>query len=78
MESALTGLGLPRNQFFSSLISFNVGVELGQITIILLAYFLVGKWFGEKPWYRKRIVYPVSIAIAAIGFYWTIERIFFV
>ena len=76
--SALTGLGLPRNQFFSSLISFNVGVELGQITIILLAYFLVGKWFGEKPWYRKRIVYPVSIAIAAIGFYWTIERIFFV
>jgi len=75
--SALTELGLPRNQFFTSLITFNLGVELGQVTIILLAWFSVGKWFGSKPWYRKRIVIPVSIVIAAIALYWTIQRIFF-
>ena len=75
--SALTELGLPKNQFFTSLITFNIGVELGQITIILLAWFLIGKWFADKPWYRKRIVIPISLIIAIIGLYWTIERTFF-
>jgi hypothetical protein len=75
--SVLSDLGMPQNRFFTSLIMFNVGVELGQITVILIAWFLVGKWFSQKPWYRKRIVIPVSAVIAAIGLYWTIERTFF-
>lgn len=75
--SVLTDLGLPKDKFFTSLITFNVGVELGQISIILLAWILVGKWFADKPWYRKRIVIPVSAVIAIIGLYWTIERTFF-
>ena len=75
--SALTQLGLPQNAYFSSLIMFNLGVELGQITVILTAYFLLGKAFGNKPYYRKRIVIPLSIIIAAIAAYWTVERIFF-
>ena len=75
--SALNEIGLPRNAFFTSLISFNVGVELGQIAIILAAYLLIGVWFSKEVWYRKRVVYPMSIAIALIASYWTIERIFF-
>lgn len=75
--SALTELGLPKNQFFTSLITFNVGVELGQITIILLCWILIGKWFSDKPWYRQRIVIPISALIALVGLYWTIERTFF-
>lgn len=75
--SALTELGLPKNQFFTSLITFNVGVELGQITVILATWFLIGKWFAHKVWYRKRIVIPISAVIAIIGLYWTIERAFF-
>lgn len=75
--SALSELGLPKDQFLTSLITFNVGVELGQFTIILLAWLLIGKWFNKKPWYKKRVVIPISLVIAAISFYWTIERIFF-
>jgi len=75
--SALTELGLPQNAYFSSLIMFNLGVELGQISVILVAYFLIGKIFGNKPYYRKRVVIPLSILIAAIAAYWTVERIFF-
>jgi hypothetical protein len=75
--SVLTDLGLPKDKFFTSLITFNVGVELGQICIILLAWILFGKWFSDKTWYRKRIVIPVSAIIAIIGLYWTIERTFF-
>ena len=75
--SALTELGLPKNGYFTSLIMFNLGVELGQITVILAAFFLLAKPFGNKPYYRKRIVVPLSCIIAAIALYWTVERIFF-
>jgi hypothetical protein len=75
--SALGQLGLPKTSYFTSLLMFNLGVELGQITVILLAWFLLAKWFGDKPYYRKAIVIPLSIIIGLIASYWVIERIFF-
>ena len=75
--SALTSLGLPKKSFFESLIAFNVGVELGQASVILLAWALVGYWFADKPWYKRRIVIPASIIIGLIAAYWTVERVFF-
>jgi hypothetical protein len=73
--SALGEMGLPQNAYFTSLIMFNAGVELGQLTVILLAFFLVGKWFGGKTFYHKRIVVPVSVLIILVAGYWTIERL---
>lgn len=73
--SALGDLGLPRDTYLVSLLLFNVGVELGQLTVILLAFFLVGKWFGQKPWYRKIIVTPLSLIIAGIALWWFIQRV---
>jgi hypothetical protein len=73
----LTELGLPSKEYATALISFNVGVELGQIAVIIGCWALVGVWFSKKPWYKKRIVIPVSAVIAAIALYWTIERTFF-
>ncbi|HMC98563.1 MAG TPA: HupE/UreJ family protein [Ferruginibacter sp.] len=74
--NALAGLGLPQNSYLSSLLMFNLGVELGQITVILGAFLLFGYWFGQKPYYRKYIVIPLSIMIALIAAYWTVQRIF--
>ena len=74
---ALSGLGLPENQFVTALLTFNLGVELGQITVILFAWFLIAKWFRKKTWYRTRLVIPISAIIALIALYWTIERTFF-
>lgn len=75
--SALTELGLPKSAYLSSLLMFNLGVELGQVTVILSAFVLLGLPFGKKPYYHKRIVVPLSIIIAAVAAYWTVERIFF-
>ena len=75
--SALGQLGLPQNSYFTSLLMFNVGVELGQLTVILAAFFLLAKWFGNKPYYRKAIVIPLSAIITIIAAYWAAERIFF-
>lgn len=73
--SVLTELGLPRAQFAPALVCFNIGVEAGQISVLLLAFLAVGAWFGARPWYRWRIAVPASAMIALIGFYWTIERV---
>ena len=75
---ALSQLGMPQYAFATALISFNVGVELGQLTIILGLYFLLSRPFSMRSWYRKGVIIPISLGIACIASYWTIERIFFV
>ena len=75
--SALGQLGLPRNSYLSSILMFNLGVELGQLTVIFSAFILFGKWFGNKPWYRKAIVITLSVIITIIAGFWTIQRLFF-
>jgi hypothetical protein len=75
--SSLNEIGLPRNMFYTSVLSFNAGVEIGQITVIIAVFALVIIPLGKKPWYRKSVVYPLSILIALIAAYWTVERIFF-
>ena len=74
---ALSGLGMPSYAFATALISFNIGVELGQLTIIITMYYLVARVFSGRIWYRKRIVIPSSVVIVLIAGDWTIERIFF-
>ncbi|MDG1279935.1 MAG: HupE/UreJ family protein [Pseudorhodobacter sp.] len=74
--SVLGEFGLPENAFVPALIGFNIGVELGQLAVIAVAFALVGYSFGAKPWYRKAIAIPASAVIAAIGAWWVVERVF--
>jgi hydrogenase/urease accessory protein HupE len=70
----LSELGLPRSQFATALVAFNAGVELGQLAVIGCAYALLGAWFKDRDWYRRRVVVPASAAIAAVGACWTVQR----
>ena len=70
----LTSLGLPRQDFATALVTFNAGVELGQLAVISLAFLAVG-WWRKKPWYRRAIVIPASVLIAGTGLFWTVQRI---
>ncbi len=72
----LAEIGLPRSEFLTALLTFNLGVELGQLSVITLAYLLVGLWWMRKRWYHARVVRPLSSVIAAVGFYWTMQRVF--
>ncbi|MDQ3489097.1 MAG: HupE/UreJ family protein [Acidobacteriota bacterium] len=74
----LQEVGLPPSQFLTALLGFNVGVELGQLTVIGAAFLLVGFWFRDRTWYRARIVLPASVVIACAGLYWTLERLNFI
>jgi len=73
--SVLNEIGLPSSGFILALFSFNLGVEIGQAFVLLLFYFLVVKWFKDKSWYQKWIVYPVSSLIGCYALYLAISRI---
>ena len=69
----LADLGLPRGELATALVTFNVGVEAGQLTVIAAAFAAVAA-FRDRPWYRRRVVVPLSLGIAGVGLYWTVER----
>ena len=68
-------LGMPQGQFVTALVAFNIGVELGQLTVIAACFLAVGLWFRDKSWYRSLITIPASVAIAMVGAYWFVERV---
>ena len=70
----LRDLGLPRDEFLTALLTFNLGVEGGQLTVIAAALLVVAP-FMKKGWYRQRVVIPASLLIAAIGVYWFVVRL---
>jgi hydrogenase/urease accessory protein HupE len=70
----LKEIGLPRSEFLTALVTFNVGVELGQLTVITLCLVLVG-WCRSKHWYRNVVVIPGSVLIAVTGLFWTWQRV---
>lgn len=90
--SVLGDFGLPPGQFLPSLIGFNIGVELGQLTVIALAAGLL--WLAQRAAFVANLEgeevlvseYPVmfravsitgSLTIAIIGAYWVVQRVFF-
>ena len=73
--SVLTEFGMPAHSFFTALISFNIGVELGQLAIIFVAFLSVGFLFRKKSWYRASISIPCSLLISTIAIYWFIQRL---
>jgi hypothetical protein len=72
--NVLAGLGLPREATIRCLLSFNVGVEIGQLAIVLSALpFLL--LISKRP-YAPQVKAVISIAVALFGIGWFIERAF--
>ena len=71
--SVMQELDLPEGGVIQPLIGFNLGVELGQITVLAVA-------FGLTYWWLKKKIFEVfrkvaSGVIGVVGLYWTVERI---
>jgi len=71
----LVEFGLPTDRYWLALLGFNLGVEVGQVSILLLAWFGIAIWFMRLPHYRRWFVYPASIGIAGIGLVWFWQRL---
>jgi hydrogenase/urease accessory protein HupE len=75
--SALAEMELPRAALAWSLAAFNVGVEIGQITIVLLAAPLVialGRW--APPRLARDVLSAAACVVVAVGGYWLVQRAF--
>lgn len=71
--SILNELGLPPDRKLTALLAFNVGVELGQLAIVVAV--LPVLFFARRSLAYTRIVMPVgSLAIAIIALVWLVER----
>ena len=71
----LSDFGMPQDDFAVALISFNAGVELGQLAVITIAFVLLRFWFKNHQIYRKMVVIPGSMLISVVGLYWFLERL---
>jgi hypothetical protein len=74
--SSLSDVPFPKHDFIVALLGFNFGVDFGQLFVIGIAFLAVG-WFRNRPWFRSRIAVPCSLAIAAVGLFWAVQRVIF-
>jgi len=72
--SVLRDLGLGQNDMALNLLAFNLGVEAGQLVIIVL-FFVPIIWWSRQHWYRPS-TRACSVAILLVASWWVIERVF--
>tara|TARA_B100000963_G_scaffold162748_1_gene141428 strand:+ start:449 stop:1195 length:747 start_codon:yes stop_codon:yes gene_type:complete len=70
----LTEYGLPKDNFISLLLAFNLGVEFGQLAVLLAAFILVRLIFIKTD-YKNQLKIPASILIGLVGLFWFFESI---
>ena len=75
--SVLKEFGLPLTALGWSLFSFNVGVEIGQLVIVLAVATALRAIARRDPQTARRLVIAGSVIVVAAGTYWFVERVFF-
>lgn len=71
----LSPYGLEQATMVPTLLAFNLGVEVGQLIVIVAVFpvlYLLRRWSG----YRFAVLYPGSAALIAIGMFWFVRRAF--
>jgi hypothetical protein len=72
--SILREMHLPTQSLALSLVAFNMGVEAGQIVVVLLAYPVIAAI--QRTPHRRMIVATASGVILTLALYWFVERAF--
>lgn len=73
--SVLADLGLPPNALVLALVGFNVGVEVGQLTIVAI-FLPLAFWLRATQFYRVSVFKWGSGIIALLALYWFAQRAF--
>jgi hydrogenase/urease accessory protein HupE len=71
---ALREIALPRAEIPAALISFNLGVEAGQLAVMAVALPLV-LYLRKRTWFSMRGTSALSGAVALAGVFWFLERV---
>jgi hypothetical protein len=73
--SALDQSSIPKGSVIAAIGGFNLGIETGQLSVLLLAVLLTG-WIQKPDQFRRWITIPGSIGIGLVGVVWTLERLY--
>jgi hydrogenase/urease accessory protein HupE len=73
--SVLLEFGLPREALGWSLAAFNIGVEIGQLAIVVVLGLMLGLARRCHRGLTERLVLFGSLSVIAAGVYWFVERI---
>jgi hypothetical protein len=71
--SALQDIGLPENHLPIALLTFNLGVEAGQLAVVGMAWALT-RWLSRFAWFARGRT-PALYGIGVIAAYWSWLRI---
>jgi hypothetical protein len=73
----LREVGLPKTGLVASLVSFNIGVEIGQLCIVAMLFPLLAAFASRSvATYRRVVLQCGSGVIVALGTMWFVERAF--
>ncbi len=75
--NVLREFGLPREALGWSLFSFNFGVEIGQLMVVLIVASLLAAIRRRNQILGSRVAFAGSIVVIAAGTYWFVQRVFF-
>src|SRR6185295_14051828 len=75
--NVLREFGLPREALGWSLFSFNVGVEIGQLAVVLVVAVILSAIRQHSVALRQRVAFAGSIVVIAAGTFWFVQRVFF-
>ena len=73
----LREFGLPREALGWSLFSFNVGVEIGQLGIVLVVASALAAMRRWNIAVAQKVAYAGSVVVIGAGAYWFVQRVFF-
>ena len=73
--TALTDAGLPRSDLPLALLSFNLGVEFGQLGFVALVLALVQAWRVLQIHWPRWVQMLPGYTVGVLGAYWTVQRI---
>jgi hydrogenase/urease accessory protein HupE len=75
--NVLREMELPARALGWSLFSFNLGVEIGQLLVVILVASAFAALRSRSEWARRKLVYAGSIVVIAAGSFWFVQRVFF-
>jgi len=71
--NVLREMALPREALAASLFTYNLGVELGQVTVVLLLWPLLRR--VQQSSYAARVTWWVSVIVTIFGAIWFVQRL---
>jgi putative Mn2+ efflux pump MntP len=77
LATKLQDLALSRDGLVANMVSFNVGVEIGQLAIVLLVASALAAIRRYSHVVAYRVAFAGSVVVIAAGTYWFVERVFF-